>query len=178
MRVRAPRWQRLATDQKGTAALEFALILPIMIALFMGIFEVSCAVSAGMRLNAAAQSMADMLAQQADISVSESANICAGAKMTMYPLAGSSLKIAVASVTKGAASVALDWTDNVCGNASAIASPTTLAPLLTPNVNDSVIIVRATFAYTSPISYVLAAAYTLTSTAFARPRNVSTVTHS
>ncbi len=178
MRARLPRWHRLAANQEGTAALEFALILPIMVALFMGIFEVSCAVGAGMRLNAAAQSMADMLAQQANVSVAESANFCSGAKMTMYPLAGTSLKIAVASVTRGASSVTLDWTDTVCGNATAIANPTTLAPLLTPNVNDSVVIVQATFAYTSPISYVLAAAYALTSTAYARPRNVTTVSHS
>ena len=87
------------------------------------------------------------------------------------------LKAAVASVTKGTSSTAVDWNDTVCGSATAIASAATLAPTLMPNVGDSVIIVKTSYDYTSPISYVLAASYTLTATAYARPRNVAKVTH-
>jgi Flp pilus assembly protein TadG len=178
MSVQLTPLRRLSANQKGTAAIEFALVLPVMIALFMGIFEASNVVSAKMRLYTAAQSMADMMAQQASVSPLESSNYCSGAKMTMYPLPGGSLKVATASVTRGASSVVVDWTDNICGAATAITDPTGLASSLTANINDSVVVAQATFAYASPVSYLLAASYTLVATAYARPRNVTTVGHS
>ena len=164
-------------DDRGSTVIEFALVLPIMISLFMGIFEVTRVVGADMRLTAATQSIADMMAQQSNVTLAESANFCDGAKMTMYPLPGPSLKAAVASVTKGASSTTLNWSDVACGSAAAIVGATTLAPTLTPNVGDSVIIVQTTYAYTSPIGYVLATSYTLSATAYARPRIIATVTH-
>ncbi len=173
--------RNLIRNQRGTALIEFALLLPIMTTLFLGVFEVTRVVDADMRLANAAQVMADMVAQQStavsDTSTSMT-DFCNGSKDAMYPLSGSSLKVAVSSVTHGSSSTAQDWSDVTCGSATAISNPTTLAASLVPNVNDSVIIVQATYAYTSPISYVLQASYTLTQTAFARPRNVTTVTHS
>jgi len=172
---------KLIGNQGGTALIEFALILPIMTTLFLGVFEVTRVVDADMRLANAAQVMADLVAQQStavsDTSTSMT-DFCNGSKDAMYPLSGSSLKVAVSSVTHGSSSTAQDWSDVTCGSATAISNPTTLAASLVPNVNDSVIIVQATYAYTSPISYVLQASYTLSQTAFARPRNVTTVTHS
>jgi Flp pilus assembly protein TadG len=167
-------------NQGGTALIEFALILPIMITLFFGVFEVTRYVAADMRLANAAQVMADMVAQQTTVGDTSTSmtDFCNGSKDAMYPLSGSSLKVAVSSVTHGSSSTAQDWSDVTCGSATAISNPTTLAASLVPNVNDSVIIVQATYAYTSPISYVLRSSYTLTQTAYARPRNVVTVAHS
>jgi Flp pilus assembly protein TadG len=164
----------------GTALVEFALILPIMITLFMGVFEVTRVVAASMRLMNAAQSMADLVAEQSSVSDTSSSmtDFCNGSKLTMTPLSGSSLKIAVASVTNYSTGTKVDWNDTTCGNATAVSAATTLAAPLVPNTNDSVIIVQATYAYTSPISYVLASSFTLTQTAYARPRNVTTVSHS
>ncbi len=170
----------LIRNQGGTALIEFALILPIMTTLFLGVFEVTRVVDADMRLANAAQVMADLVAQQTNVgdTASSMTNFCNGSKDSMYPLSGASLKVAVSSVTHGSSSTAQDWSDVTCNSATAISNPTGLAATLTPNVNDSVIIVQATYAYTSPISYVLKSSYTLTQTAFARPRNVTTVTHS
>lgn len=171
---------KLIRNQGGTALIEFALILPIMTSLFLGVFEVTRYVAADMRLANAAQVMADMVAQQSSVSDTSSSmtDFCNGSQDAMYPLSGSSLKVAVASVTHYSSGTSQDWSDVTCNAATAISNSTSLASSLVPNVNDSVIIVQATYAYTSPISYVLKASYTLTQTAFARPRNVTTVTHS
>lgn len=171
---------KLIRNQGGTALIEFALILPIMTSLFLGVFEVTRYVAADMRLANAAQVMADMVAQQSSVSDTSSSmtDFCNGSQDAMYPLSGSSLKVAVASVTHYSSGTSQDWSDVTCNAATAISNSTSLASTLVPNVNDSVIIVQATYAYTSPISYVLKASYTLTQTVFARPRNVTTVTHS
>jgi len=171
---------KLLGNQRGTALIEFAMILPIMITLFMGIFEVTRVMSAYMRVANAAQVMADMVAQQSSVGDTSSSmtDFCNGSQASMTPYAGTSLKVAVASVTNTNGTVTLNWSDVTCNSATAISNPTSLASSLVPNTNDGVIIVQATYAYTSPISYVLQSSYTLTQTAYARPRNVTTVTHS
>ncbi len=172
------RLHRLVAHQGGAALIEFALIVPIMITLFMGLFEVTRVVAADMRLMNAAQSVADMIAQQSNITSTMMTNFCNGGKLAVTPLAGTSLKIAVAEVTNTSAGLTVDWNDTTCNTATTIANAKTLATSLVPNTNDSVVIVQATFAYTSPVSHVLSSSYTLTQTAYQRPYNVGTITHS
>jgi len=175
------RLHKFVAQDRGTALIEFALVLPIMITLFLGVFEVTRVVAASMRLANAATTMANLVAQQTSVSNTSSSmtDFCNGSGLAMTPLASASLKVAVASVTnKSSGGVTQDWSDVTCGSATAISNPTTLASTLVPNVNDSVIIAQATYAYTSPISYVLASSFTLTQTAYQRPYNVTTVTHS
>ena len=169
------RLSRLPRDERAAALVEFALVLPIMISLFLGTFEVTRVVAADMRLASATQSYADMIAQQSTLTVAQMKNFCNGGKLAMTPLPASGLKAAVASVTHGNSGTAEDWHDESSGSPKAIASATTIAAPLVPNVNDSVIIVQASYAYTSPISYVLKKSYTLTQSAYAHPRNVTTV---
>lgn len=172
------RLRHLIAHQSGTALIEFALILPIMITLFLGVFEGTRIVAASMRLANAAQSVADMVAQQSNVTATMMTNFCSGGQLSMTPLPGASLQIAVTEVTNTGAGLTVDWNDTTCNSATAIANATTLATSLVPNTNDSVIIVQATYAYTSPISYVFAKSYTLTQTTYQRPYNVGTVTHS
>lgn len=172
------RARNLLTHQGGTALIEFALVLPIMITLFLGVFEGTRVVAASMRLANAAQSVADMIAQQSNIDANMMTNFCNGGQLSMTPLSGTSLTIAVAEVTNNNGTLTVDWNDVTCNGATTISNATTLATTLVPNANDSVVIVQATYAYTSPISYVLASSYTLTQTAYQRPYNVGTITHS
>ncbi|MDE1904119.1 MAG: hypothetical protein KGI46_09710, partial [Alphaproteobacteria bacterium] len=133
---------------------------------------------ADMRLANAAQSVADMIAQQSNITATMMTNFCNGGQLSMTPLSGTSLKVAVAEVTNNNGTLTVDWNDTSCNNATSISNATTLATTLVPNTNDSVVIVQATYSYTSPISYVLSSSYTLTQTAYQRPYNVGTITHS
>lgn len=50
---------RLAADRRGAAAVEFALLLPMLALLLAGLFDVSRLISASMQVRAAAQAGAD-----------------------------------------------------------------------------------------------------------------------
>src|SRR5712671_5388223 len=54
---------RIAGDRAGTAAVEFALIMPLFVTLFFGTFEVANLLLADMKLTATAQAAADVLAR-------------------------------------------------------------------------------------------------------------------
>jgi Flp pilus assembly protein TadG len=177
------RRSNLRHDASGLAAVEFALILPIMLLLFLGSFETTNLVLAYMKLEASAETAADLVAQTRVNTVLQAAdftNITNAAKQVLSPLptSGTLLKIAYASVTYSTGSGAIDWHTEVNS-----ATPITTASIpygvslanLGSQTTDSVIIVTLTYAYTSPLSYVLNSSYSLTESAFNRPRYMNCV---
>jgi Flp pilus assembly protein TadG len=180
------RGRNLRYDQSGVAAVEFALILPIMLLLFLGSFETTNLVLAYMKLEASAETAADLVAQTRVNTVLQSTdftNITNAAKQVLSPLptSGVLLKIAFASVTYNTGSAVIDWhtevnsatpitTANIPNNAS-------LANLgnQASGSTDSVIIATLTYSYSSPSTYMLSSSYTLTESAFNRPRYMNCV---
>lgn len=177
---------KLVRDLSGVAAIEFALIFPIMLLLFIGSFETSNLVLASMKLEASAETAADLVAQTRVNTVLQSTdftNITNAAKQVLTPLptSGTKLKIAYASVTYSTGTAVIDWHVEV-NSATAITTANipnsvSLANLgsQTSGSTDSVIIVQLTYAYSSPVSYVLNSSYTLLQSAFNRPRYMNCV---
>ena len=180
------RSRNLRHDQSGIAAVEFALIFPIMLLLFLGSFETTNLVLAYMKLEASAEMAADLVAQTRVNTVLQSTdftNITNAAAQVLSPLptSGTLLKIAFASLTYNTGSAVIDWHTEVNS-----ATPITTANI--PNnanlanlgnqsngSTDSVIIVTLTYSYSSPFTYVLSSSYTLTESAFNRPRYMNCV---
>ena len=160
----------VARDRNAAAVVEFAIVMPLLLMLTLGTFEATRAVRAKMKADFAAQTLADMIAAQTSVNAVALTNFCNGARMVMVPFTTTSLKAAIASVTNGT----VDWTDTSCGSATAISSPASLTTVDNGGGN-SVIIVQTTYSYASPVPYLMPANITLTQTAFARPRNVTTV---
>lgn len=172
-------FQHFRRDGRGTAAIEFAVIAPVLIFLILGTFEVGRFVRAGMRVSNAAASLADLVAQQTNLVATDMTDFCNGSKLTLTPLPTTSFQAAVASVTYSKAGVrASDWQDTTCGPATAMTTQVTLATPLTPTKGDSAIVVTATYTYTLSYATVFAKSVTITRIAFARPRAGTTITHS
>ncbi len=165
------RLHHFLRDRSAVAVIEFAFVLPVMVALSLGTFEASRAIQAKMKASNAAQVIADMIAAQNSVTAANLSNYCNGAKLTLAPYSQAPFKAAFASVTNNV----VDWHDESCGGASAIAAPATLATSLSSGGGNSVIIVQATYTYTATLVYLLPASITMTQTAFSRPRNVDTV---
>jgi Flp pilus assembly protein TadG len=180
------RGRNLRYAQSGIAAVEFALILPIMLLLFLGSFETTNLVLAYMKLEASAETAADLVAQTRVNTVLQSTdftNITNAAKQVLSPLptSGVLLKIAFASVTYNTGSAVIDWHTEV-NSATPITTATipnnaSLANLgnQASGSTDSVIIVTLTYSYSSPYTYMLSSSYTLTESAFNRPRYMNCV---
>lgn len=168
---------RLARDRAGTAGIEFALSLPLMLILSLVALEATLAQMASMCLSNAAISVASLVAQQNSVNPAAVANFCTAGRLSMTPWSGSSLQIAIASVTNYGAGPQVDWQDTSCGGAATISNATSLATGLIPNKNDSVIVAKATYQFASPITYVLPSAISMTQNSVQRPRNGSSVSH-
>jgi Flp pilus assembly protein TadG len=179
----------LLMNDRGVASLEFVIVLPIMLSLLFATYELSQYVRAQLKVDNAAQSIADMVAQQAAGVTSGTSgslgNFCTAGTLMMTPFpagsGGSSFAVSIASVTNYTSDgVTIDWeSDKSCSTTAAAlgataktlaTSPTNLIPTAgTPG--DSVIIATVTYVYDSPIQYFFPGLLTLTHTAFARPRS-------
>jgi Flp pilus assembly protein TadG len=163
----------LARNGAGVAAIEFALVMPILLSLFLGTFELTNLLLASSKLTTAAQTAADLVAQQKSVAKADITNYGNAAREIMAPFAATPLGLAYASVTFDAAGKpTLAWHDE--DNAPAIVNPTSLVAGLGA-AGESVVIVQVRYAYASPISFVLQSSYSLSDTAFRRPRLVPAV---
>jgi Flp pilus assembly protein TadG len=177
----------LARDRSGTAAIEFAFIVPIMLIIFFGSFETANLVLAYMKVENAAETAADLVAQTTindnALSSGDFTNFTNAVEQVLSPLptSGSKLKIAYASVTYSTGTPVVDWHLEVNGATALtianISASENLANLgsETSGSTDSVIIVKLSYAYTSSFSHVLQSSYTLSETAYNRPRYINCV---
>jgi Flp pilus assembly protein TadG len=179
----------IARDRDGTAAVEFALVLPLLVTLFLGSFEITNLLLADLKLTDSVETAADLVAQTQANTVLSTARldaIAAAAQQVMTPLPGAQLKLAFASVTYQNPTAVLDWfyQNNsataltlaaISAKVAAAGPSETMLSLGAASSNDSLIVVQATYTYTSPISYVLRRTYTLTEWAFNRPRYVACI---
>jgi Flp pilus assembly protein TadG len=179
----------LFANDRGVASLEFAIILPIMLSLLFATYELAQYVRVQLKVDSAAQSIADMVAQQAAGVTSGASgslgNFCTAGGLMMTPFAvgsgNSSLAVSIASVTNyTSGGVTVDWESDKSCSKTATALGTSAKTLATSPTNliptagvpgDSVIVVTATYVYDSAVQYFFPGLKTLTHTAFARPRS-------
>jgi Flp pilus assembly protein TadG len=121
-----PLLGRLWRARRGVAALEFALVTPILIVLLAGAYDASLALRASWKAANAAQSIADLVAQQVngvtDKTGGSLQNFCTAARLVMapYPTSGATgqngaLSVAIVSITNNSGTVAIDWeSDDPC----------------------------------------------------------------
>jgi Flp pilus assembly protein TadG len=162
-------------DRGGVVAVEFALILPTLVVLFIGTFEASNLVRVKMKFDEAAPAIANLIALQNPSKTGTlTSDFCTAADYMLSPFTTSGLNVQVSSVTNYSGTSSIDWTAN-CNTVSNPANAITLVSGLVPNSGDSVIVVQTSYTYNAPIHMILGASYTFTNRGFSRPRGNSTV---
>lgn len=163
-------------DRGGVVAVEFALILPTLLVVFIGTFEASNLVRAKMKFNEAAPAIASLVALQTSTTTTGTltSDFCTGAAYMMAPFSTSGLNVQVNSVTNYSGTSKVDWTAT-CNNLKDPKTATTLVTGLLPNSGDTVIVVQTTYTYTAPIHMILGASYTFSNNGFARSRSNKTI---
>jgi Flp pilus assembly protein TadG len=169
------RFIRLVRDQRGVSAVEFALLLPLMVTLYLGTVEVSQAITADRKVTLTTRTVADLISQATTINNANMSDILNASAAVMYPYSASKLKVTVSSVTIDANGKAtVDWSDSYNGTARAVGSTVTLpSALVTPNT--TVIFSEAQYSYTPTIGYIITGTLTLKDQLYMAPRLSNTI---
>lgn len=175
-RLGAARMRALLADARGLAAVEFALILPVMITVYFGTIETTDALTASRRVTNVAQTAADLVAQATSVSTSDVDDIFAASTAILTPFDTAAAQIAISSVVADASNVTKVAWSKAYGGATPRATNSTIAlpaGLTTPGT--SVIMAEVTYAYTSPVGTFITGPITMTEVAYLRPRRAISV---
>jgi Flp pilus assembly protein TadG len=174
------KFQRAAKNQDGLAAVEFALILPVMITLFFGVVEASMALACRADVANVASTVADLVAQESSVTSSDVTNVFNAAAAILYPYDTSVARMTITSInydtsTHSLTSGKVAWSCTRNGTVRGKNSTVTLPKQLMTE-NGSVIMSEITYAYSSPITKIIVGDKTMTNTFYTKPRRVAQIT--
>ncbi len=186
-------YQSLRHDTRGVAAVEFALLLPVLVALFFGAVELSNLLIADSRLRNAAASVADLITQKSDGVITANslniANIAATEIMRPLPVTAGGNPILAILVTNfrstGPTTANVEWSRIIAGGLANPTTATTLGLSVLPCADTSlpsalasslnaldvdVVKVTARYRWTPWFAVIYSGSITLTSTNYNMPR--------
>jgi Flp pilus assembly protein TadG len=89
---------RFRNDKRGVSAVEFALVLPLMVILFMGVLQVSELASLKRKTTLVARATADLVAQSQSINQNDLNSVMEAGKAVIAPFSTTPLKIRITSI--------------------------------------------------------------------------------
>lgn len=165
----------LRRDQRGVSAVEFAMLLPLMVTLYLGTVEISQAVAIHRKVTLTARTVADLASQVSSINNGDMTNMLNAAAAVVAPFPANQLKVTVSAVSIDASGVAkVAWSDTLNGTARAVNSIVPLPSALnTPNTQ--LVWSEVHYNYLPTIGYVVTGALNLFDQIYMRPRRSETI---
>jgi len=165
-----------ARDRRGVSAVEFALLLPLMLSIYLGSIEVSQGISAQRKVTLTARSIADLVAQVSSINNADMTNSLNAAAAVMAPFSTDKLSVKISSIAiDGAGKATIAWSDALNGSGRTKGSSVTLpAALVIPN--SSLIWSEVQYSYKPTLGYMLTGTLALKDQIYMRPRLSDSVT--
>lgn len=102
--------RRFVRDREGVGAIEFAIIFPVLIMLYLGAFEITLGLNISKRTTRAAGSIADIITQQQSVTKSSLTDIAKAAPAIFAPYESSGLSLKVTAIQiDGSANPTVLW---------------------------------------------------------------------
>ena len=95
-RSRLPR--RFAASDKGVAALEFAIVLPVMVTMLIGMTEITLGVNMDRKLTLLSRSLGDLTSRTGALTSSDLTDVFQASTVVLQPYDGSKARMVVSSI--------------------------------------------------------------------------------
>jgi Flp pilus assembly protein TadG len=172
------RIAHFSSDRRGVSAVEFAMLLPLMMSLYLGSAEISQGISISRKVTLTARSLSDLASQPTNISNADMTNILNAASTIIAPYTVTKLQATVSELTIDANGKAtVTWSDTLNGTARAVGQVVTL-PAALAVANTSLIFGEVQYSYKPTIGYVITGTLNLKDQMYMRPRQSNSITRS
>ncbi|NLH82950.1 MAG: pilus assembly protein [Phyllobacteriaceae bacterium] len=174
----------LLRDRRAVAAVEFALLLPLMLTLFIGGNEISQALAVYRKVGHTSSTLGDLVAQSPTLTAGDMTDIVAASSSVMTPYSTTTVKMVISAVKYTTASgfkVCWSASQNDTAWTAGSAPPITIPSGLVAD-GEEVVVTRVQYSYTSAFSTIMkdiwgAGAITLSDLSYFRPRASTTVVY-
>lgn len=143
-----------ASNRSGVAALEFALILPVMLVLYLGGFEASKALEASRKVETTAETVGNLVARSRVMNQTAIDNIFNVSSAVMAPFSPDGLQIVVTTIKvddKGQGTI--DWSRASSGAGLTAGAPYPVPAKLNFGAASYLVVAEVTYAYQPLLDY-------------------------
>jgi len=164
------RLAKFAGDGGGVSSIEFAILAPLMITIYLGGVEVTQAVTADRKTTLVARTIADLVSQATTISSSQMTNIFNASAAVASPFPVANLAVVVSSIAidnTGKATIA--WSCTLNGTKRTVGQVVTL-PAAINIANTSLVWAETYYRYTPAVGYVITGTLTMYDQIYMKPR--------
>ena len=169
---------RFVGDKKGVAAIEMALISPILVTSLLGLIEVTDVLMAQRKVTTMTNSVADLVARVSQIDDQGLEDVYAASGAIMQPFSADGTTITITSIVRdNNNNITVHWSHKNNGtspHAQGSDFSGTLPSGVLP-VNESVILAEIEYAYEGPPTRFLVGSINMTDQYIMRPRRSRTV---
>jgi Flp pilus assembly protein TadG len=182
MKPMSKMWRRarssalgLIGDRRGIAAIEFAMIVPVMLVMFFGVVEFSSGVAVDRKVTLMARTLSDLTSQSTSVSDTDLSNFFAASGAIMTPYDSTPVKATITElyVDPTTHKARVQWSKGSSPRAAKtiVTIPGDIA------VDDTYLIFsEVSYLYTPAVGYLIAkAGITLSDVAYTRPRQSACV---
>jgi Flp pilus assembly protein TadG len=175
------RLRELRGDDRGMAAVEFAMVLPFMLVLYVGGVELGDGMAIAVKVTDTAHTVADLTTQNTCVTSGTAGTLAAilgASSQVIAPYAASNLVVTVSEVSTNAGGVAtVTWSQSLNGTARPVGQAMTLPSSLAGRPSISLILGEVSYAYTPQLGYTITGTVSLADSYYLFPRNSSSVTY-
>jgi Flp pilus assembly protein TadG len=168
MHLRSSLLGRIARDKRGVSAVEFALVAPLMVGLYLGCAEISDGVGADRKVSLTTAAVANLAAQVSSISSTDMTNILSASTSIIYPYSPNNLRITLSCINIDAnKNATVKWSSTLNGTAL---SGTVSVPSALLIANTQLIYSQVSYAYKPTIGYTITGTLNLSDQMYMMPR--------
>ncbi len=176
-------YRRFIASTRGVAAIEFGMILPILVILLLATFDAGRAIAVYMKVRSATFTLAGITNQYSTTSPIQSADMTAITGATtavLAPYSSSPVAVVISQLeisAAGNATAKVDWSATLNGTALAIGSTVTLPPTIASSTNTCgtypcyLIYSQVSYTYTPVFGFFGSGGINLSDSEFVTPRS-------
>lgn len=163
----------LRRDSRGVSAVEFALVLPLMVTLFLATVETTQGLQADRKVSLASRALSDLASQATVISNTDMSNIMDATADIIAPFAIAKAQIVVTGIQTDILGVSRAvWSDArnasryTCGQTMTV--PAELKPAI--GTTGFLVLAEVKYTYTPTVAYLISGSILLSDRLYTRPR--------
>ena len=166
---------RFIGDRRGVSAVEFAILLPVMMTLYLGSVEGSQGIAAQRKVTLTAHALADLATQYTDVTNADMSNVLAAGSAIIAPYSAANLQEVVSELSIDASGQAtVVWSDTLGGTALTAGTVVSIpASLAVPNT--FLIYAQVQYSYNPTYGYVMNSTMTLSDQSYMMPRQSTSI---
>jgi Flp pilus assembly protein TadG len=171
MRAVTTLCRHFVKSTRAVAAIEFAMILPVLMVIFLGSFDAGRAIAIYMKVRSATYALASITNQYSTIQASDMTSITGATSVVLAPYSSSPVVVTISQITissKGVATVA--WSYSRGGTARAQGSSITIPSTLDVD-NTYLIFAEVSYQFTPMFGYFALGGIAFSDNLYVTPRN-------